>query len=220
MSKPPDIETLAGRLLAAMPRLDVTEQHIAVILYRELAMGQPVSAGRVAAVADVPEAQAADTLEHLSGVFRDDQQRIVGFMGLTIREMGEHRIRLGSRILSAWCAWDTLFLPELLGQTADVSSRSPASGAEIAMTVKSTGPVGLRPPSTVVSFLLPDGEFDADVIQSFCHFVHFFASPGDSEAWTAEHPRTFLLSVDDAYRLGQLTNRAIFGDVLAAAVGR
>ena len=74
-----------------------------------------------------------------------------------------------------------------------------------------TGPIEIRPPDTVVSFLLPETEFDAEVIQRFCHFVHFFASPEDGERWTAQHPGTFLLSVDDAYSLGQLTNRAAFG---------
>jgi hypothetical protein len=39
-----------------------------------------------------------------------------------------------------------------------------------------------------VSFLTPDQGFDADVIQSFCHFVHFFASREAGETWTAEHP--------------------------------
>ena len=131
--------------------------------------------------------------------------------------MGQHRIHVGGRTLSAWCAWDTLFLPELLGEALRVTSRSPTSGAAISLTVTPTGPIDLQPAETVVSFLLPETNFDADVIQRFCHFVHFFASPDDAEQWTCEHPGTFLLSVDDAYRLGQLTNRAVFGDVLAPA---
>jgi alkylmercury lyase len=95
-----------------------------------------------------------------------------------------------------------------------VTSRSPTSDAEISLTVTPTGPTDLAPADTVVSFLLPETEFDAGVIQRFAHFVHFFASPEDSEQWTAGHPGTFVLSVDEAYRLGQLTNRAAFGAAL------
>ena len=135
-------------------------------------------------------------------------------MGLTVVEMGDHRIHVDGRPLSAWCAWDTLFLPELLGETAYVISRAPTSGAEISLTVTPTEPTHLAPADTVVSFLVPETEFDAGVIQRFCHFVHFFASPEDGERWTAQHPGMFLLSVDDAYSLGQLTNRAAFGPVL------
>jgi alkylmercury lyase len=222
MAHTPDIEALAEKISAAMPQLDATEQHVALTLLRTLALGEPVIFSELATAADVPEDQAAAALDRFSGgVFRDGQQRIIGFFGLSVADMGHHRIHLDGRALSAWCAWDTLFLPELLAENnVKVTSRSPSRDTEIALTVTATGPADTTPPEAVVSLLLPDGEFGLDVIQRFCHFVHFFASPQDSERWVAEHPGTFLLSVDDAYRLGQLTNRARFGDALAAAAGR
>jgi alkylmercury lyase len=222
MTHAPDIEALAEKISAAMPRLDATEQHIALTMLRRLALGGPVSLRELAGAADVPEEQTAAALDRFSGgVFRDGQQRIVGFFGLSVADMGHHRIHLDGRPLSAWCAWDTLFLPELLEENnVRVTSRSPASDGEIALTVTASGPSDVTPREAVVSLLLPDGEFGLDVIQRFCHFVHFFASPQDSERWVAEHPGTFVLSVDDAYRLGQLTNRAGFGHALAAAATR
>jgi hypothetical protein len=68
----------------------------------------------------------------------------------------------------------------------------------------------------VISFLVPETQFDANVIHSFCHFVHFFVSPTAAASWTAEHPGAFPLSIDEAYRLGKLTNRATFGAALGA----
>lgn len=220
MTTAPDFETLADGLAAAHPQLDGTEQRILLTLVRQLALGAPVGVSQLAAAARLPEAQIADTLNRHPLVFRDDQDRIVGFAGLTVIEMGNHRIDLDGRLLSTWCAWDTLFLPELLGQTVNVTSRSPLSDTPIAMTVTPAGPIDVRPPGTVVSMLLPEDEFDANVIRSFCHFVHFFTSPEEGEVWTAEHPGTFLVSVDDAYRLGQLTNRAVFSEALTAAAAR
>lgn len=70
-------------------------------------------------------------------------------------------------------------------------------------------------PSTVVSFLRPEGKFDAHVIESFCHYVHFFASPEAAETWTAEHPGTFTLSLTEAFEIAQLTNRAKFAAALS-----
>ena len=220
MTNVPEIDALAGMFTAAMPRLSATEQRIALTLIRQLGLGAPLGVSRLASAAELSEAQITDTLDHLRGVFRDEEQRVVGFMGLTVVEMGHHRIHVDGRPLSAWCAWDTLFLPELLGETAYVTSRSPTSDTEITLTVTATGPTEVTPRDAVVSLLLPDGEFGPDVIQRFCEFVHFFASPQDSERWVAEHPGTFLLSVDDAYRLGQLTNRAGFGGALASAAQR
>lgn len=65
-----------------------------------------------------------------------------------------------------------------------------------------------------MSFLFPDRDFDADVIQSFCQFVHFFASREAVEDWTAEHPRTFLLSLEEAFELGPLVNALNFPSAL------
>lgn len=219
MNSPPDIDTLADHIIAAMPRLDATDQRICLTLLRQLARGAPVTTHRLAVEAELPEAQIIERLDRVGGVFRDRERRVVGFMGLTLVEMGNHRIHLDGRSLAAWCAWDTLFLAELLGESISVSSRSPVRGVEISLSVTSSGPTGLRPPETVVSFVIPKAEFGADVIQSFCHFVHFFASTADSEAWAAQHPDAFVLSVNDAHRLGQLTNRAVFGDALVSAGG-
>ena len=119
------------------------------------------------------------------------------------------------RVLSAWCTWDTLFLPELLAETVRVTSRCPATGQPISLMVGPDGLRDLHPAEAVVSFLVPESGFDTGVIQSFCHFVHFFASAEAGRPWTTEHEGTFLLSVDDAFELGRLTNRAAFGTALA-----
>ena len=125
--------------------------------------------------------------------------------------MGDHRMHVAGRALSTWCAWDTLFLPELLGTEVRVTSRCPVTGDAISMRVDGAGVTDVSPPSTVVSFLVPEGGLDADVIRTFCHYVQFFATPEAGQTRTAAHADTFLLSVEDAYRLGQLTNAGFFG---------
>ncbi|MGA6949052.1 MAG: organomercurial lyase, partial [Solirubrobacterales bacterium] len=101
--------------------------------------------------------------------------------------------------------------------TAHVSSRCPPTGERISLTVTSAGVTDLAPPEAVVSYLVPEKGFDADVVHSFCDFVYFFASPDAAATWTAERPGTFPLTVEDVYRLGQLTNRASFGAALGAS---
>jgi alkylmercury lyase len=208
------IDALAAQIGAAMPELDPALQRAALTLLRLLAVGEPVAVQRLADALALPAADLDETLERSPGVLRDDQRRIIGFMGLSVAPISEHRLHVERRSLWAWCAWDTLFLPELLGETARVSSRCPSSGAAISLSVTPDGPADLAPRETVVSFLVPERQFDANVLQSFCHFVHFFASPNAAASWTAEHPGTFSLSIDDAYRLGKLTNRASLGTAL------
>jgi alkylmercury lyase len=136
-------------------------------------------------------------------VFRDDSGNVAGFWGLTVAEMPPHAIEAGGVRLSAWCALDTLFLPEVLGTSIRVRSVSPGSHESIELEVEprvvSTAPQGL-----VVSFLRPGSPFDSDVITIFCHF---FASPEAGERWVEEHPGTFLLSLSDAFELARVSNR-------------
>lgn len=211
------IELLANQIAGATPHPDPALQSAAVALLRLLAQGDPVEAGRLAEALALPAAYIDGQLERTPGVSRDEQRRVVGFMGLSVVAVSEHRIHIDGRSLWTWCAWDALFLPELLGNAAHVTSRCPGTRRPISLSVTPAGVTNLDPPETVVSFLAPEGPFDANVTQSFCHFVHFFASPEVAARWTAEHPGTFALSVEDAYRVGQLTNRATFGAVLATS---
>jgi alkylmercury lyase len=207
-------EQLAGEIIGAMPSLDPTEQRIGLTLLRLLAEGEPVNVNRLARALDLPHDQVDKTLEEWWGIYLDEQRRVVGFNGLTPLEMGNHRLHIDGRTLSAWCAWDTLFLPELLDRTARITSRDPLTGAEISLTVTPKGPVDVTPKEAVVSMLALEEGAKADVIKSFCHYVHFFATPDDAAAWTAEHPGTYTLSIADAYDLGRTLNHTVFGVAL------
>jgi alkylmercury lyase len=100
-------------------------------------------------------------------------------------------------LLHTWCAWDTLFLPELLGKTARVESACESSGDPVRLTVSPAGVESIEPASPVVSFLAPDPRrFQQSIMQNFCRYIHFFRSDRDGAAWIAERPGTFLLTLD------------------------
>jgi hypothetical protein len=84
-----------------------------------------------------------------------------------------------------------------------VESTDPVSGEPIALTVRPDGVHDVAPASTVVSMLAPAGPFGHDVVESFCHHVHFFGSEQTGRAWVAEHRGTFLLSLEDAFEVAQ-----------------
>ena len=195
----PDMGELADAITGAAPDLDPAGQRLFIATYRLLAAGHPVTTAALAAATGLPEPAAADALGRWPGVFTDSQGRVTGFWGLAIGELSPaHRFETGGRVLYAWCAWDTLFLPARLGKDARGTSTCPATGA-------------------VVSFLLPDGPFDSGVVQSFCHFVHFFATRQAGDQWVAEHPGTFLLTLGEAADLAARVNQRMFPDVLGTA---
>ena len=139
-----------------------------------------------------------------------------GFWGLTVQEMPPHQLVLDGHKLWAWCAWDTLFLPRRLGAALDVASRCPTTGQEITLRVAPDGVISVEPANVVVSILEPNRPFDADVIASFCHYVHFFVDAEAGENWTSEHPGTFLISLEEAFELGRVTDHALLGHSHAA----
>jgi alkylmercury lyase len=208
------IERLTDQLVGAVPKLNQTEQQVALAVVRALACGEPVADQSIAETLRVPDGAIREMVGAWPGVLRDEHDRIIGFLGLSVVEFGDHRIQLQDRTLSARCAWDTLFLPELLGHGARVSSRCPTTGRDISLTVTPEGPADIKPDATVLSFLAPERPFDGDVIRRFCHLVHFFASEQAAE-WTAQNPGTFTLSIEEGFRLGQLTNEATFGSALS-----
>jgi alkylmercury lyase len=210
----PALERYWEALQIHLQHFSPDEQRAAVALYRELAKGQAVDAAQLGQALGVSPAEARALLDRDSIkalVYLDDQGRVLGFGGLAAVPM-HHRFEVAGRTLSTWCAWDALFIPEILGQSARVTSRDPESGEVVRLVVTPDRFASAEPPGAVVSFILPDGQVfgttAANVMAKFCHFVFFFASRVSGERWVARHPGTFLYSLDDAFSLAkQLTAR-------------
>src|SRR6202035_5472690 len=84
------------------------------------------------------------------------------------------------------------------GKSARVESLCEASGEPVRLSVYPKRIESVDPDSVCISFLTPDSSrFQQDIVQSFCHYIHFFRSPKDGEAWIAKRPGTFILSLDE-----------------------
>ncbi|MGH9137984.1 MAG: organomercurial lyase [Acidimicrobiales bacterium] len=194
------------------------EQRLARTIYRLLATGHPAPPTEIAARADRRVGDVEQLLDTWPAVFRDPDGAVVGFWGLASDKVSNHRFEVdGAGTAWAWCAYDTLFITRVLGATAEVSSLCPATGTTVRLTVTPDGVTDVEPSMAMVSLLRPGKPFDDDVIQNLCHFIHFFASPDAAEAWTAEHPGTFSLAVDDAFEVARQMTDAVFGAVTGAA---
>ena len=206
-----NLDEVAARIVEVFAELDRIEQHLSLELYRLLAEGQPVSRAVLAQRVRIPMETVDQILDGWPGVFSNVHRQVVGYWGLAIPAAyaSPHRFTINGRTLSAWCAWDTLFLPQLLGQTAEVDSTGPNASDRIRLTVTPERVERVEPVDAHMSFLLPDAAgVQKDVVTTFCHFVHFFPSHQRAESWTARHPGTFMLSIDDAHALARRKNEA------------
>lgn len=210
-----DLGQLSETMIGLLPKLSEREQVISLRLYHLLAEGLPVSRPQLATALNLSVDVIKETLTQWWGVYYDGEERITGYWGLALPQRA-HRLLIDGKMLYAWCAWDTLFIPELLGRTVRVESNCPKTRCKIQLTVAPQGVINLDPPGAVMSLLTPEAaRVRENVVANFCHYVHFFHSSEAGENWISEHPGTFLLSIEEAYALGKGKNAAQYKDVLA-----
>jgi alkylmercury lyase len=203
---------LIATVVDSFPKLTEWEQKVSLGLYRALAEGTPVSRQRLAVALNLPVESINRALNQWWGVFYDDEELVTGYWGLTLARTAHHLIIRG-KTLFAWCAWDTLFIPELLDQTARVESRCPETNRRIQLTVTPQDVIDLDPPGMVMSWLKTEpAKIRENVVANFCHYVHFFHSADASADWVLEHPGTFVMTVQEAYAIGKGRNAAQYTD--------
>jgi len=215
-TQPLDTSELADQVRCCTEELDTRDQRMQIALFRLLSEGDPVEPERLATAAGRPVHEVRALLAHWHEVHSDQMGRVVAFQGLSVVD-APHRFRVDGRELYTWCAWDTLFLPELIGRPAEVESTCPTTGERVSLRVGPDGPSEVSPPSAVLSFIRPGGSLAEDTIGSFCRFVHFFASAQAAEAWVARHPGVFLISIDQGFEIGRRANAAQLGAALAGS---
>lgn len=201
--------TLASDLLPRLPSMTEEERRLGLEIYRQLSLGKAVPRSTLAKTLEVTAQEVDALLEHPNLrwlTYADTDGRITDFGGLTVREM-PHRFTVDGRTLYTWCAWDSLFIPVILGQTAEVESQAPGGSARVRLRVTPGGVTRVEPRSAVMSFLLPTAQtFQGDALKAIatlCHYIFFFAERETALAWTAHHPDTLVISVSDAFELGR-----------------
>jgi len=209
-----NLETLSNYFIDAFPKMDHAEQILARTIYQQLALGDPLSLKYLSETLDQTVGTIKEKLIKWGSVYFSETGDIIGFLGITISEM-PHCMQMNGKTSYAWCAWDTLFIPELVDANAQVTSICATTNKTIILTVT---PQGIFPAQSniFISFLLPDEEaIQENVTTSFCHFVHFFSSKTAGVNWTNQNKGTFLLTFEEAFIVGKNVNAIRYSAVLS-----
>ena len=207
------VDDLVEILLPAFPRLSPVEQKVSLQIHRLLARGHRLDRQCVADSLRMPLERIDKILNRLWGIHYDRQKRIIAYWGLSIRKT-PHRFEVGGQTMYTWCAWDTLFLPEILRTGARIDSLCATTDSPIRLTISPERVEHIQPKHAVISFLTPDAaRVKEDVVGHFCSSVHFFESEQAGLVWIGQHAGTFLLTIDEAYILGRKINASLYRDV-------
>lgn len=200
------------RFTNLFPPFEDDEARAALVLYRLLAQAKPVSVASLAESSGLTACRIENFLRASPAVFRDSDGLVTGFMGLGLRPTA-YRLHVGGNEVYPWCAWDTLFLPELLGAVTDVTATSGIDKRPVQLRV-SGGSARTVTENLYVSF--PgnlDDTWTRNVLVNFCHHV-FFLLEDEVGRWLEMHPNTPVLDLHEAFDLGARRNRRLFGRAL------
>jgi alkylmercury lyase len=195
------IETLAQTIVAGQERY---QRHTPLFdqLLQLLALGRPVAP---ALLASALRRSLDETLAILGAhpeLEYDAHGDIVG-SGLTLNPT-PHRFQVEDRTLFTWCAMDTLTYPVRLTLTARVTSRCPATGRAIRLSVTPDKVRDLDPPDAFSLTIPAAATCCGNVREDICQYGHFFAAREAATRWRATHPNAVILPVEEAHQVGRL----------------
>ena len=209
------VDELLGLLPESFTSLTNQEQELSLAIYRNLGRGMPVSQEKLSASTTLSTGEIDVILKKWPGVFYEGGS-IVGYWGLAIGEM-PHQIQFEDRKLYGWCAWDTLFIPQILGEAATIFSRDQESKEQIVIRLDQNGDLIEAESEIMVSMLIPDEErMMEDLVSSFCHYIHFYKKEKNGIQWIDQHEKTFLISLDQAIELSQAKNQLQYQNEFAS----
>ncbi len=192
------------------PEFGEDNSRILIKMWRTLGRGEPVTQEMTVNAArelGISYETVDEFLRPMSE--RDPDDNIIGLMGLSLNQDWAHRLTVGGRAFRTWCAWDTLFLPAILGEEVMVESDSPVSGETVRLNVTPDGVCSARPEGAVVSIATIDPEIhDVSSVEAiwsnFCHQVFFFPSMDEASEWGQGKNNIELVSVADGFEVGRL----------------
>jgi len=209
------------------PQFDADQSRVLLEVWQLVANGQSVTPEQLNEIGSKHKISLDEANSFISGAAEyDDDGNIVGIFGLS-QKKHPHRFRLRGYSmstatfhvharLSTWCAWDSLFLPSLLKETAEVESTCPQTKDNIRLRISPERVEQYEPANAVLSLVLPKptkgGTKSAgEIWELFCHHVFFFSSAEALAEWFkgSDH-KPIMLSVEEGYQLGRLA----FADIL------
>lgn len=213
----PDLGKLAERIRASgVPtHFGPDKARLLIAVWRRVAEGEPVPIGEVEQIAtrlDMPVESAVSFIQQLSE--RDEHNRIVGIFGLSQMDH-PNKFFVNARAFSTWCAWDALFLPPMLKQSAQIESVCPQTDETIRVQLTPQRVETCEPDTAVLSMVTPRTDASGikcveEVWAGFCCDVRFFQSETAAKTWFTGNSRNVsILSVEEGFRLGLLAFREL-----------
>jgi alkylmercury lyase len=180
------------------------ELRLQVLALQLLAEGNPVSPESLAEAWDMPLEQVNAIFEQAGaqGTLQlDDAGNLVGsFLSLIPTN---HKFRVEGKTLYAWCSYDAIYLPGVIGKQAEIESIDPYSGEPIQVKISLDGEIDLKPEGVVVTVVGIDADSTGGAESPRCSQMHFFQSYENAKKWSSAYADVSILTVHQAFELAR-----------------
>lgn len=169
-----------------------------------LAKGKPVSPDQLAKIWEMPLEQARSVLAGAVASGRaeiDSQGDLVG--GILSLTPTAHRISMAGKQLYAWCAYDAIYAPGVVGKSARIASTDPVTGESITMTITPAGVADVRPEGSVVSIVGTETDTRAGPKSPRCSQMLFFESRDSAHKWLQGRADVTILTMEEAFEIAR-----------------
>jgi alkylmercury lyase len=169
-----------------------------------LAEGQPVSPAQLADLWEMPLDQVRAILEQANARGRveiDDRGNLIGAI-LSLNPT-THQVTIADRRLYAWCAFDALYAPGVVGKPAQIVSVDPVTDETIRVSMTSDGVDNVQPESAVVTVVGAGADMRSGPESARCTQMLFFGSRETAERWQRDHAGVSILTVDEVYEIAE-----------------
>jgi alkylmercury lyase len=187
----------------AIPREALAlDYRVTIRTMQALAEGKPVSPERLAGIWEMPLNQVEAVLASAVASGRaetDSNGDLVG--GVLSLVPTSHRISLDGKQIYAWCAYDAMYAPGVVGKTARIASEDPITGEPIEVTLTPAGVEEVRPEGAVISIVGPETDMRGGSDSPRCSQMRFFASRDSAHRWLRGRADVSILTVEEVFEL-------------------
>jgi len=180
------------------------ELRLQVIALQLLSKGEPVSPNRLAEAWGIPLEQVQAIFEQASSLGTlqlDDAGNMVGSAISLLPS--SHKFQVNGKTLYAWCAYDAIYAPGVIGSDAVIDSVDPITNEPIRIKVSPDGVMKSKPEGVVATVVGMEADARGGAESPRCNQMHFFVSEENARKWSVDYPNVSIMTVDQMFEVAR-----------------
>ncbi|MDH3944601.1 MAG: organomercurial lyase [Anaerolineae bacterium] len=180
------------------------ELRLQILALQKLVEGKPVTPEQLSRSWQIPLGQVQTLIEQAAsyGTLQLDTEGSLIGTAISLAP-ADIKLQINGHSMYAWCAYDAIYAPAVIGYSAAVESTDPLTGDAIHIKVTPDGILDTDPKDLAATYVGMDADVAGGPESPRCSSMHFFASRENAEQWSASHPGVSVMSPDQIYQLAR-----------------